>query len=168
MGDKPKSMHFTAGEDWTEGILLRSGAGWLHICSYLNIVILKTLLPCFSFNINRRIFEGRSCVPGFILHWEPEGSISSIPPGPLKVGLIGTGWYGKSDLCRLIQVVPTEVLALCDVDKNMLKGAADLISKDNLLERPRLYMETTERCCKIISLMSYWSVLGPLACTADR
>ena len=26
-----------------------------------------------------------------------------------RVGLIGTGWYGKSDLLRLIQVAPGEV-----------------------------------------------------------
>ena len=38
----------------------------------------------------------------------------------LRVALIGTGWYGKSDLFRLIQVAPVEVVALCDVDKNML------------------------------------------------
>ena len=27
-----------------------------------------------------------------------------------RVGLIGTGWYGKSDLCRLIQVSPVDVI----------------------------------------------------------
>ena len=27
-----------------------------------------------------------------------------------RVGLIGTGWYGKSDLFRLIQVSPVEVV----------------------------------------------------------
>ena len=37
-----------------------------------------------------------------------------------RVGLIGTGWYGKSDLLRLIQVAPVEVVSLCDVDKRML------------------------------------------------
>ena len=34
-----------------------------------------------------------------------------------RVGLIGCGWYGKSDLLRLIQVAPVEVVSLCDVDK---------------------------------------------------
>ena len=29
-----------------------------------------------------------------------------------RVGLIGCGWYGKSDLFRLIQVSPVEVVAL--------------------------------------------------------
>ena len=35
-----------------------------------------------------------------------------------RVALIGTGWYGKSDLFRLIQVADVEVVALCDVDRN--------------------------------------------------
>ena len=33
-----------------------------------------------------------------------------------RVGLIGTGWYGKCDLLRLLQVAPVEVVSLCDVD----------------------------------------------------
>ena len=33
---------------------------------------------------------------------------------PKRVGLIGTGWYGKSDLFRLIQMSPVEVVSLCD------------------------------------------------------
>ena len=39
---------------------------------------------------------------------------------PKRVGLIGSGWYGKCDLFRLIQVAPVEVVSLCDVDKKML------------------------------------------------
>src|SRR5690606_23307061 len=46
-----------------------------------------------------------------------------------RVGLIGCGWYGKSDLFRLIQVSPVEVVSLCDVDKRMLEGAAEMVSK---------------------------------------
>lgn len=46
-----------------------------------------------------------------------------------RVGLIGAGWYGKSDLFRLIQVAPVEVVAICDVDKNMLSQAAKLVSE---------------------------------------
>ncbi len=30
----------------------------------------------------------------------------------LRVALIGTGWYGKVDLFRLLQVAPVEVAAL--------------------------------------------------------
>ena len=46
-----------------------------------------------------------------------------------RVGLIGAGWYGKSDLFRLIQVADVEVMAVCDVDQNMLDGAAKLVSE---------------------------------------
>ena len=42
----------------------------------------------------------------------------------LRVGLIGSGWYGKCDLFRLIQVAPVEVVSLCDVDTAMLQDAA--------------------------------------------
>ena len=49
--------------------------------------------------------------------------------GPLKVALIGTGWYGKSDLFRLIQVADVEVVALSDVDRNLLTAAGELVSQ---------------------------------------
>src|SRR3982751_7088693 len=57
-----------------------------------------------------------------------------------RVGLIGTGWYGKNDLYRLIQVSPVEVVSLCDVDKHMLDGAADVVAqRQQSKKRPRLY-----------------------------
>lgn len=58
----------------------------------------------------------------------------------LRVALIGTGWYGKSDLFRLIQVAPVEVIALCDVDKNQLDEAAKLVSaRQKSGKTPKLY-----------------------------
>jgi predicted dehydrogenase len=57
-----------------------------------------------------------------------------------RVGLIGCGWYGKNDLFRLIQVAPVEVVSMCDVDKHMLAGAADMVSqRQQSKKRPRLY-----------------------------
>ncbi len=47
---------------------------------------------------------------------------------PLRVALIGTGWYGKTDLFHLIQVAPVEVVGLCDVDTKMVEAAAELVS----------------------------------------
>ena len=62
------------------------------------------------------------------------------PAKTMRVGLIGTGWYGKSDLFRLIQVAPVEVVALCDVDKNMLADAAKLVSqRQKSGKTPKLY-----------------------------
>ena len=57
-----------------------------------------------------------------------------------RVGLIGTGWYGKNDLFRLMQVAPVDVVALCDPDKNMLNQAATMVmqrAKTN--KKPQLY-----------------------------
>jgi predicted dehydrogenase len=59
-----------------------------------------------------------------------------------RVGLIGTGWYGKSDLFRLIQVAPVEVVSLCDVDKHMLAEAAELVSqRQKSKKKPRTYAD---------------------------
>src|ERR1700730_18914949 len=60
----------------------------------------------------------------------------------VRVGLIGTGWYGKSDLFRLIQVSPVEVLGLCDVDNNKLKEAGIMVGqRQKSGKEPRLYKD---------------------------
>jgi predicted dehydrogenase len=62
-----------------------------------------------------------------------------------RVGLIGTGWYGKTDLLRMIQVAPVEVVSLCDVDKHMLSDAADLVAtRQQSKKRPRTYADWRE------------------------
>jgi predicted dehydrogenase len=62
-----------------------------------------------------------------------------------RVGLIGTGWYGKSDLFRLIQVSPVEVVSLCDVDKRMLNECADMVAaRQASKKRPRIYSDYRE------------------------
>ena len=59
-----------------------------------------------------------------------------------RVGLIGTGWYGKTDLLRMIQVAPVEVVSLCDVDKRMLSEAAALVASRQLSKKtPRTYSD---------------------------
>src|SRR5258708_1941198 len=62
-----------------------------------------------------------------------------------RVGLIGTGWYGKCDLMRLIQVAPVDVVSICDVDKRMLDDAAELIStRQASKKKPRTYSDYRE------------------------
>lgn len=56
-----------------------------------------------------------------------------------KVALIGTGWYGKMDLLRLLQVAKVEVVALCDVDRKMLQAADALLRERHPEQRPTLY-----------------------------
>ena len=58
----------------------------------------------------------------------------------LRVGLIGCGWYGKTDLFHLIQVEPVEVVGLCDVDRQMVDEAAELVSQRQVSKkRPATY-----------------------------
>src|ERR1700747_227673 len=59
---------------------------------------------------------------------------------PRRVGLIGSGWYGKSDFLRLIHVAPGEAGALSALDKQMLAEAADLVaSRQRSKKKPRLF-----------------------------
>ena len=59
---------------------------------------------------------------------------------PKRVGLIGCGWYGKNDLFRLIQVTDVDVVSLCDVDKQMLTGAGEMVAARQVSKKvPRLY-----------------------------
>src|SRR5580704_14247155 len=61
---------------------------------------------------------------------------------PIRAGLIGCGWYGKSDLLRLLQIAPAEVVSLCDVDKKMLTDAADIVaSRQKSKKKPRTYAD---------------------------
>ena len=96
------------------------------------------------FNINRRRFL-QSASASLALSSLGAYGLDLIHQKPRRVGLIGTGWYGKSDLCRLIQVAPVEVVSLCDVDKNMLASAADLISqRQKSKKKPRTYTDYRE------------------------
>lgn len=61
---------------------------------------------------------------------------------PRRVGLIGAGWYGKSDLWRLVQVAPVEIVAICDPDRNMLAGALDMaVERQPSRRRPSGYAD---------------------------
>jgi predicted dehydrogenase len=62
-----------------------------------------------------------------------------------RVGLIGAGWYGKTDLLRLVQIAPVDVVSLCDVDKTMLADAAALVaSRQASKKTPRTYTDYRE------------------------
>lgn len=63
-----------------------------------------------------------------------------LAQAPRRVGLIGTGWYGKCDLLRLLQVAPVEVVSLCDVDSRMLADAAEQVAaRQASKKKPRTY-----------------------------
>ncbi|MBK5290361.1 MAG: Gfo/Idh/MocA family oxidoreductase [Acidobacteriia bacterium] len=83
--------------------------------------------------MNRRQFIGSSA------------GLAFAQSRPRRVGLIGSGWYGKADLLRLIQVEPVEVVSLCDVDQRMLAAAADLVAERQVSKKkPRTYSDYRE------------------------
>jgi predicted dehydrogenase len=86
--------------------------------------------------------------------------------GPLQVALIGTGWYGKSDLFRLIQVADVEVVGLCDVDSKQLAEAGRLVSSRQKSGKvPALYEDYKELLAKekpeyvLIGSPDHWHAL---------
>jgi predicted dehydrogenase len=82
-----------------------------------------------NLSINRRRFLQGASASLALTSLSASGMNFITPAKTYRVGLIGAGWYGKSDLFRLIQVASVEVIALCDVDKNMLEAAAKLVSQ---------------------------------------
>src|ERR1043166_3804861 len=89
---------------------------------------------------------------------------------PKRVGLIGSGWYGKADLLRLIQVAPVEVVSLCDVDKRMLADAAEIVaSRQASKKKPRTYGDYREMLKEkdldivLIATPDHWHALAMIA-----
>lgn len=87
-----------------------------------------------------------------------------------RVGLIGTGWYGKCDLWRLVQVAPVEIVSLCDVDKRMLAAAADIAATRQLSKkRPRTYTDYREMLKEkdldivLVATPDHWHALSAIA-----
>jgi predicted dehydrogenase len=93
-----------------------------------------------SSNIHRRQFIRNTSAAIALAAFKTHG-MDFFSAAPIRrVALIGTGWYGKSDLFRLIQVAPVDVVALCDVDKHQLNTASDLVSqRQQNHKRPALY-----------------------------
>ncbi len=95
-----------------------------------------------NFNITRRRFLKGATATLALSSFGARGMDIIYPAKVQRVALIGTGWYGKSDLFRLIQVAPVEVVALCDVDKNLLSEAAKMTSqRQKSGKNPRLYSD---------------------------
>src|SRR3984885_1208505 len=89
---------------------------------------------------------------------------------PRRVGLIGPGWYGKTDLFRLIQVAPVEVVSLCDVDKIMLAEAAEMVAgRQASKKKPRTYGDYRQMLAEkdldvvLVATPDHWHALPMIA-----
>jgi len=100
-----------------------------------------------NFNISRRRFLQSTSALAALSAFPALGAdaLDIVNGRPKRVGLIGAGWYGKSDLWRLIQVAPVEVVSICDVDKQMLAGAVEIASqRQKSKKKPRAYSDYRE------------------------
>ena len=122
------------------------------------------------FNINRRRFLKNTSASLALAAMGAKGLDIIHPLKSWRVGLIGTGWYGKSDLFRLIQVAPVDVVALCDADKNMLNNAGAMVSKRQVSGKtPKLYndyrkmLSENELDIVLIGTPDHWHALQAIA-----
>ncbi len=119
--------------------------------------------------LDRRTWLGASLATGLTasLRSVHGGAADSVT---LRVGLIGSGWYGKVDLLRLIQVAPVEVVSICDVDRKMLEGAAEIIaSRQKSSKKPRTYSDYRKMLAEkdldivLIGTPDHWHALPMIA-----
>src|SRR5580658_8006905 len=119
--------------------------------------------------MNRRQFLKVSSAAGLALC--AAGPAAAQAAGENKrVGLIGCGWYGKSDLFRLIQVAPVEVVSLCDVDRDMLAQAGKMVaSRQQSKREPRLFSDYRKMLAEkdldivLIGTPDHWHALVMIA-----
>jgi len=119
--------------------------------------------------MNRRDFIRTGSMAALAISARPAVAEMLAQPGK-RVGLIGTGWYGKCDLLRLIQVSPVEVVSLCDVDSRMLADAAELVaSRQASGKKPRTYGDYREMLAEkdldvvLIGTPDHWHALPMIA-----
>ena len=91
----------------------------------------------------RRTFLKASTATGLAL---AAPALFGCSPGKkYRVALIGCGWYGPSDLLRLIQVAPIEVVGLCDPDRKFLAATSELLcQRQKLSKGPPTYTDYRE------------------------
>ena len=121
--------------------------------------------------MNRRTFlqSSGAGLAGVALS-QPSSFAAELANPKKRVGLIGTGWYGKIDLLRLIQVAPVEVVSLCDVDKSLLAEAAEIVAARQLSKKkPRTHGDYREMLQEkdldivLIATPDHWHALPMIA-----
>ncbi|MEM6376929.1 MAG: Gfo/Idh/MocA family oxidoreductase [Bacteroidota bacterium] len=123
-----------------------------------------------DFYINRRQFLYSASASLALSMLGANGLDIIFSEKPRKVGLIGSGWYGKNDVFRLIQVANVEITAICDVDQKHLFEAATLISqRQKTGKKPRTYKDYRELLAKepldivVIGTPDHWHTLPAIA-----
>ncbi|AMV35513.1 Inositol 2-dehydrogenase [Pirellula sp. SH-Sr6A] len=91
--------------------------------------------------MDRRHFLAGAAAGSIALAQHSETLANLLDNKNKRVGLIGTGWYGKCDLFRLMQVAPVDVVSLCDVDSKMLSEASEMVTQKQKGTAPRTFSD---------------------------
>lgn len=121
------------------------------------------------FNVNRRRFL-QTASAGLAMSALGAYGADLVQQKPKRVGLIGAGWYGKSDLWRLVQVAPIEIVSICDPDQKMLAGAVQIASERQASKKkPRTYgdyrkmLADSEFDIVLVGSPDHWHALHAIA-----
>lgn len=91
-------------------------------------------------NMNRRNFIKGAGAALALSSIGAYGFDSSYKDKTWRVGLIGCGWYGTSDLFKLIQVADIDVIAVCDVDSQFMNSTASQVAdRQKSRKKPKMY-----------------------------
>ena len=102
------------------------------------------------------------------------GGLAYAKARPYRVGVIGSGWMGRCNVLALMQVAPVEVVALADVDTNMLADLSRRVMAfpDSMVRptrSPVLYRDYRKMLAKhkfdiiIVATPDHWHALPALA-----
>ncbi|HEV7333071.1 MAG TPA: Gfo/Idh/MocA family oxidoreductase [Flavisolibacter sp.] len=123
----------------------------------------------FPFYINRRTFLKGTSAAMALAAMQAYGMNVAPSSRTWRVALIGTGWYGKSDLFRLMQVAPVNVVALCDPDRRMLEEAVKMVGqRTRSTASPKLYsnyrslLSENELDIVLIGTPDHWHALSAI------
>ncbi|MFO0914819.1 MAG: Gfo/Idh/MocA family oxidoreductase [Pirellulales bacterium] len=120
-------------------------------------------------DFSRRRFLQAGAAVGALAALAPEDLLAAGEK-PRRVGLIGAGWYGKSDLWRLVQVAPVEIVSICDPDQHMLAEAVEIAQQRQASKKaPRTYGDYREMLKEkdldivLIGSPDHWHALHAIA-----
>jgi hypothetical protein len=140
----------------------------------MNLSAPLTGRPPARFYLSRRRFL-QTASASLALSTLGANALDLLEGKPRRVGLIGAGWYGKSDLFRLIQVAPVEVVSICDPDQHMLAAAARLVSQRwKSKKKPRTFtdyrrmLQEKDLDLVLIGTPDHWHALQMIAAGEKR
>jgi predicted dehydrogenase len=128
--------------------------------------------PGAAFNLSRRRFLQTGSALAALAAFPALGADAFAPaPGKSRrVGLIGAGWYGKSDLWRLLQVAPVEVVSICDPDQHQLAQGVEMAAqRQKSGKKPRAYgdfrsmLKEKDLDLVLVATPDHWHALAAIA-----